>query len=167
MNKPINQENLNATLRFLEKQGEAALEELKVTDPQLAECGETLKLLFSDENFCKAFFSCPDRQSAVQLFGDNGIIITEAEVEGLVLQLYTMVKRLEENDGELSEEELAQIAGGSLFSTLGKGLGIALIAGFLAASTIASIFTGGLAVAGISVAVGALCGGVSIACDLT
>ena len=72
MNKTINQDNLNSSLRFLEKQGEISMAQLKEADLQQAEKLEGIAVLFRSEEFCKQFLACPDKQTAVQLFADNG-----------------------------------------------------------------------------------------------
>ena len=112
MSKTINQDNLNASLRFFQKRGEMQLEQLRAADPQQAELVEKLRALFHNEDLCLAFFSCADAPAAVQLLADNGIPMAEAEVKLLDTQLRAIAQKLMDNDGTLSEEELEQIAGG-------------------------------------------------------
>ena len=163
MNTAINQEHLNASLRFLDKQGEATLEQAKLTNPELAEKLEKLGTLLQNEDFCQQLFACADNQAAVKLFGDNGLVLTEEEVDVLFLQIRTLVKKLLDNNGELSEEDLEQIAGGGW---LGAFLGVigGASAGFSAAA-IGSLITIALVnmVPGIGPAIGfAIVGAVGI-----
>lgn len=113
MNQTINQENLNATLRMLDKMGRTYLEQVKSTNPKQAKKMEQLDTLFSREDFIQQFIACPDRQAAIQLFEDNGLVLTGEEVEMLLLQLKGLTKKLMDNDGALSDEDLEQIAGGA------------------------------------------------------
>ena len=114
MNKTINQDNLNASLRFLEKQGEISMAQLKEADLQQAEKLEGMAVLFRSEEFCKQFLACPDKQTAVQLFADNGFSMTEEEVEVMFLLVNTFSQKLLDNNGELSEEDLEMVAGGNI-----------------------------------------------------
>ena len=143
MSKTINQDNLNASLRMLDKMGEANLEQLKRTDPALAERMEQLGALSRNEDFCKQFLSCPDKQAAVRLFADHGLVLTEDEVEMLALQINSLTKKLMENDGTLSEEELEQISGGNLLDGIcyGTAGGLAFAA---AGAAIGTLFCPGL-----------------------
>ena len=102
----IKQDNLNASIRMLEKMGEANTEQIKLMDVALGERMEQLGALSSNEDFCKQFDACPDKQAAVRLFADHGLVLTEDEVEMLALQINSLAKKLMENDGTLSEEEL-------------------------------------------------------------
>ena len=143
MSKTINQDNLNASLRMLDKMGEANLEQLKRTDPALAERMEQLGALSRNEDFCKQFLSCPDKQAAVRLFADHGLVLTEDEVEMLALQINSLTKKLMENDGTLSEEELEQISGGGWLEGICYGIGGGI--GFAAlGATIGTMFCPGL-----------------------
>ena len=151
MSKTINQDNLNATLRILDKMGEANLEQLKSTDPALAERMEQLSTLLSREDFMKQFVACPDKQAAVQLFADHGLVLTEEDVTVLANQIQSIVQKLMDNDGSLSEADLEQIAGG--FSFGGSLLGT--VVGTLIGSCIAGFLCPGL---GLAVAVAAACG---------
>ena len=123
MNKTINQDNLNATRRFLQKQGEISMAQLKEADPQQAEWLEKLGDLFANEDFIKQFFACTENQQGVKLFADNGITVTEEQVEAMGACINAMIQNLRDNDGELSEEELEQIAGGGFFSCFGMAIG--------------------------------------------
>ena len=106
MNKAINQDSLNASLRFLDKIGQANAEQLKQTDPAHSEQMEKLGSLFTNEEFCQQFLRSANQQEAVQLFADHGFDLTVDQIDRLVLQLNGLMKKLMENDGVLSEEDL-------------------------------------------------------------
>ena len=129
MEKTINQDNLNATLRFLDKQGEAALEQLKHTDPEQGKKLEQLGVLLNNEDFRNQFAACPDKQEAVKLFAENGLALTETDIEVLVAQIYSVARKLLDNDGALSEEDLEQIAGGGWLGGLVGAAGGAVVLG--------------------------------------
>ena len=112
MTKTINQDNLNASIRMLDKMGEANLEQLKLVDEAQAERMEKLGELFKSQSFLDQFIAIPDLPAAHKLFEDNGLPLSQVEMDGLMLQIKTLVKKLLDNDGELSEEDLEQIAGG-------------------------------------------------------
>ena len=151
MSKTINQDNLNATLRMLNKMGEANLEQLKNTNHEQAEQVEKLGILLSNEDFCKQFVTSPDKQTAVQLFADHGLVLTEEDVTVLANQIRSIVQKLMDNDGSLSEADLEQIAGG--FSVGGSLMGT--IVGTLIGAVIGSICCPGLGTAaGVAAAIG-------------
>ena len=112
MSKSINQEKLNGTLRFLEKQGEVNLEMMRESDPATAERVDKLVSLFKNEEFDKQLVACPDNQAVVKLFAENGVEMTEEDAEATMAYIKGLVQKLMENDGELSEEELEMVAGG-------------------------------------------------------
>ena len=151
MSKTINQEILNATLRFLDKQGEATLEQLKTTDPAKAEQMEKLGALLSNEDFSKQFIACTENQAAVKLFADNGLAVTEGEAEALMAQVKAIAQKLLDNNGELSEEDLEQIAGGAAST--------GVIAGVATASAVVGAGIGTMICPGIGTAIGAVLGG--------
>ena len=155
MSKTINQENLNSTLRFLEKMGEVQLEQLKVTDPQQAENMEKLGALFTNEEFCQQFLRSANQQEAVQLFADHGFDLTVDQIDRLVLQLNGLMKKLMENDGVLSEEDLEQIAGGANTAAGIVGGLSGVPVGFMAGATAGSVIC-----PGIGTLIGAIIGGV-------
>ena len=127
MNKTINQDNLSASLRFLDKQGEAVLEQLKTTDPAKAEQMEKLGTLLSSEGFCKQFAADTDKQARVKLFADNGINLTGEEVEGLSAQIADLAQKLMDNDGTLGEEDLERISGGISTAAAVGGVSVSTI----------------------------------------
>lgn len=113
MNKMINMENMNASLRMLDKMGEMTLHHMKETDPAAAEQLEKLGNLFNNEDFCKQFVACENKETAAKLFADNGFALTMEQVEALMTQLKAIGRKLVDNDGQLTEADLEMIAGGS------------------------------------------------------
>lgn len=112
MNKMINMENMNASLRMLDKMGEMTLHHMKETDPAAAEQLEKLGNLFNNEDFCKQFVACENKETAAKLFADNGFALTMEQVEALMTQLKAIGRKLVDNNGQLTEADLEMIAGG-------------------------------------------------------
>ncbi len=131
MSKTINQEKLNGTLRFLEKQGEVNLEMMRESDPATAERVDKLVSLFKNEEFDKQLVACSDNQAVVKLFAENGVEMTEEDAEATMAYIKGLVQKLMENDGELSEEELEMVAGGwSGWGTFWASVGSLAFGGF-------------------------------------
>lgn len=69
-----------------------------------------IKNLFADEEFAKKFSAAEDFAEVKQLFADNGIDISDDELNHL---LEAMLAKIEARDGsELSEDQLENVAGG-------------------------------------------------------
>ena len=85
MSKTINQDNLNASVRMLDKIGEANLEQLKLVDEAQAERMEKLGELLKSQSFLDQFIASPDLQAAHKLFEDNGVPLSQEEMDGLML----------------------------------------------------------------------------------
>lgn len=117
MAKEMNMEALQATLNFLDKKGKVAFEKLEDAgslDPKLKMFSD----LISDEKFCEEFFTTDSEQEAQELFRRNGLELTVEEVRAVAAYLVSIAKLLIENGGELSEDELENISGGSLADVL-------------------------------------------------
>lgn len=137
----VNQENLNASVRYLDKVGEANMEKLRESNPELAERLDKLGSLFGSEDFCKQLAACADKEAAAKLFADHGFEITMEELEALMAQIKGICRKLVENDGELSEEDLEMVAGGAIsestidsflvgfFSVIGAAIGTVICPG--------------------------------------
>ena len=149
----INQNSLNASLRFLDKMGQSNAEMLKQTDPEQGERMEKLGALLANEDFCQKFISCTTKQEAYKLFADNGSDLTEEEINGLALQIKALTQKLIENDGELSEEDLEQIAGGMSTNT---AIGCGVVG-----SAVGGAGIGTLICPGIGSLIGALIGAIA------
>ena len=153
--KNINQEKLNASLRMLDKMGAMNLERLKETDPEQAKKQEKLGILFENEDFCKQYAACTEIPVAVKLFADHGLELTESEVEAMTAQYHAIARRLIENDGELTDEDLDMISGG--WSWMGAFLG--LVAGASAGAGVGWVFGGPWAGAAVGAIIGIFVGG--------
>jgi hypothetical protein len=134
----VNQEKLADSLRYLDKLGANNVEQLKISDPELAERFEKLGELFYNAEFCKALESCKDYESAAKLFADKGFEITMEEMKALNNQMKYLYEKLISNDGELGEDDLEMVAGGKLgwilaclasAAGLGASIGSAIIPG--------------------------------------
>ena len=159
MNATINQEKLNGTLRFLEKQGEMTLEQLRESDPAAAALLEKLAALFKNEEFDRQLMACPDNQAVVKLFGENGFEMTEEEAGAIIAYIKGLVQKLKDGNGELGEEELEMIAGGwsgwgNFFIAIGgTAAGCALVLGLPLGGVGAAIGAAIGAVAGIFIGI--------------
>ena len=129
MTNMINRENLNGSLRMLDKMGEMELQRMKENDPAAAEQMEKLGNLLGSEDFCKQFAACADNEAAAKLFADNGFAITAEQVEALMTQIKAIGQKLVDNDGELPEEDLEMIAGGAAKKNEGALKGIMYTSG--------------------------------------
>ena len=151
----INQEKLNASLRYFDKMGEQNLEQLKAADPDAAQQVEKLNAVLRNEEFLQRFVVCANKQEGVKLFADYGFTVTEEEVAELAAYTMKIANKLMEHDGGLSEEELEQIAGGWTWSGFIAGLA----SGAMMGSVIGS--AGGIGIAIGAVAIGAVVGAIA------
>ncbi|MBR3629570.1 MAG: hypothetical protein IKN55_03765 [Oscillospiraceae bacterium] len=82
---------------------------------------EQIKALFADKDFVIAALDAENETAVQELFSDNGVEISTDEIdqirnlmmavaEGKVTE--EQIRSLSENEGELSEEALEQVAGG-------------------------------------------------------
>ncbi len=113
-----------------------------------------LGILLSNEDFCKQFVTCPDKQTAVQLFADHCFPLSEEEAAALMAYIKGIAARLIENDGELSEEDLELISGGAVIGGI-----MGAICGGLLGAAIGSIFGCPGIGAAIGIAIGVAIGG--------
>ena len=80
----MNQEKLNASVRYLNKTGEANLEKLKAANHEEAERFAKLGELLSNEEFANQFVACADKEAAARLFADHDFAITMEELEEMM-----------------------------------------------------------------------------------
>lgn len=148
MKNEMNNEALQANLKMLNKQGEFVMESVRPHNPEAAEKFEKLSNLLENEAFIKSFVSSASAEDAAALFAENGLELTVDEVQLLAKQLHNIIEKLFENGGELSEEDLEQIAGGRSFnlqdlkngagfSVIGAGIGTLVAPGIGTAAGIA------------------------------
>ena len=138
----VNQEKLRASLRFLDKQGEMTVEMLKANGQDVSKA-EKLEELFKDEDFVKELAPTSNAAEAQAVFAAHGLELTAEEVKGISQQCAGCIKKLEENDGELSESDLEQICGGaSVAGNLVQGAMYGAYGGAFLACVLTPIFPG-------------------------
>ena len=147
----MNQEKLNASVRYLNKTGEANLEKLKAANHEEAERFAKLGELLSNESFAKQFVACADKEAAAKLFADHDFAITMEELEDLIVQIKTLRQQLLNNDGELSEDALEMVAGGFNWKGFLEGL-------FVSYTTVLGTLIGTAICPGAGTVVGAAAG---------
>ena len=159
----VNRDNLKASLRMLEKRKEMILEQAKTQD--IDEQSQRIIELESDEAFMKKLMNCDSAEKVQTLFKENGVDLSMEQVNDLLKGIGELLIQLGNNDGELTEDELEQIAGGWSWKGFVTGalLGVAVfVVGAL--SVAAEVGTAGLAtpfVAAVAVALPATLGTVS------
>lgn len=84
---------------------------------------EKIKELVEDQEFVKKLLSCEEPEQVQKLFADNGVEISLEDVKALGKALAAMA----ESDGELSEDDLEAVAGGSAWDTIRKILAIDIL----------------------------------------
>ena len=122
MNEYINQENLNASMRLLSSMSEMGLNQLREIDPEAAKRQEQMNALFEDQDFVNKFMACEEKEAMIQLCAEYGCVMTMEELDALLVQVHGTLKKLVDNDGELTEEDLEQVAGGGMFADFFKGV---------------------------------------------
>lgn len=75
---------------------------------------EKMKKLVQDQEFMNKLLACEEPEQVQKLFADNGVEITLEEVKALGKALAGMAQ----SDGELSEDDLEGVAGGSFQSVI-------------------------------------------------
>ena len=112
----INMDNLRATGRLAEKQVNAALEQAKLNGEVIPQEVMSFINVFQDEATRKAVLEAPDKAALQKILNDNGVPMTEKDVDDFLASVGNACKKLAESDGKLSEQELEQISGGGWFS---------------------------------------------------
>ena len=79
---------------------------------------EKLSPLWENEEFVKALAAAESEEAALKLFADNGVDITTEEL--------SEIKANATSQGELGEEDLEDVAGGVVLSTLSAAGAMAL-----------------------------------------
>ena len=145
-----NQDKLKASARMLEKRKEIMLEQAK-TD-ELDKTSEKIVTLFEEPNFQKKLFDCGSVNEIKMLCSENELDLTEDMITEMLKSAGELLLSIEKNDGELTEDELEQIAGG--WSLKGFLVGFAAGALIVATGLIYGVVTmgtggvGGVAIAG-------------------
>ena len=159
-------ENMKNTFYALEKRNSMMLEQARAKG-EVSPAVEKFMELLKDEAFAKDFANCASAEAMKELLDRNGVDFSMEEIDSILIGIGTLVQKLEENDGELSEEELEMIAGGfcwvSFWSAVGSGI---VMAAAVVGCVLAVVGTSGAAApavaAGIAktIAVGAASGAV-------
>ena len=145
----INMDNLRATGRLAEKQVNAALEQAELNGEVIPQEVMNFLNVFKDDATREALFKTTDNASVQKIMNDNGVPMTEKDVDDFLAAVGNACKKLAESDGKLSDAELEQISGGGWFSdvldwctstTVGK-----IITYTVVCAAIGALFVGGTA----------------------
>ena len=157
-------ENMKNTFYALEKRNSMMLEQARAKG-EVSPAVEKFVELLKDEAFVKDFANCASAEAVKELLDRNGVDFSMEEIDSILIGIGTLVQKLEENDGELSEEELEMIAGGFCWTSFWAGIGGGiLVAAACVGAFLAVAGTGGAAApavaAGIAkvIAIGAAAG---------
>lgn len=146
--------------------------EAYMADAELTAEEEKLIALKDDEEFLRALNNTADDMAAVKLFADKGIEMSEEECHGIRQGIIDSISNIVSFTEEMSDEELAEVAGGSWKSfwkgvkrvAIAAAIGVATSLAITAVIAMGTVFTplapgmaGVLAVAGLT---GAISGGV-------
>ena len=115
-------ENMKNTAYMLEKRSNMMLEQAR-TEEKVSPVVEKFMELLKDEAFVKDFANCASAEAMKELLDQNGVDFSMEEIDSLLIGIGTLALKLEENNGELSEEELEMIAGGFSWTAFWAGLG--------------------------------------------
>ena len=152
-------ENLKNTAHMLEKRSQMMLEQAKA-DGVVSPAEEKFIELMKHESFAREFSNCTSFEAAKELLECNGVDLSMEELQNILTAAANILIKLEENNGELTEEDLEMVAGGWSWG----GFFIGLVAGAAAAAimvgvAVAMIGSCGTAAPIIAIAAGAAIGG--------
>ena len=106
----VNQENLKASVRMLEKRKDMMVEQMK--NDNIDDKSKKMLELIEDKAFINELMQCGNVESIQDLYKKNGFDISAEQVNDLLKCVGELIINLDKNDGELTEEELENIAGG-------------------------------------------------------
>ena len=121
-------ENLINTARMLEKRSAMLMEQARMEGEVPASAEKFMELLH-DEAFSKEFFNCASEAAVKELLDRNGVDFSMEEIDAIMVGVGTTLQKLEENNGELTEEDLEQVAGGWSWGGFFKGIGLGIVVG--------------------------------------
>ena len=104
-------ENMKNTAHMLEKRSAMMLEQARQEVEIPADVEKFLDLLH-DEAFRTDFMNCASAEAVKELLDRNGIPFTMEDIDAMLMAISATLQKLDENNGELTEEDLEQIAGG-------------------------------------------------------
>ena len=142
-------ENMKNTAYMLEKRSAMLMEQAR-QEGEIPATAEKFYELLHDEAFREEFMNCASEAAVKELLDRNGIDFTMEEIDAMMLSVGSTLIKLEENNGELSEEDLEQVAGGWSWGGFFKGfvMGVIATAVIVAVAAVAiatSVATGGTA----------------------
>ena len=85
-----------------------------------SERSEKLQALLNDKTFAEGLAGKKEPEDAQKYFAENGLELSHEEIMGLG----KMLNQLSAKNGELSEDELADVAGGSWWGDVLGGLAV-------------------------------------------
>jgi hypothetical protein len=134
---------------MLEKRSQMMLEQAKA-DGAVSPAEEKFIELMKHESFVREFSNCTSFEAAKELLERNGVDMPMEELQNILTAAANILIKLEENNGELTDEDLEQVAGGWTWGGFFKGLvmGVvvtAVIVAVAAAAIATSVATGGTA----------------------
>lgn len=155
-----------SSLSMLEKRNNMMIEQARA-DGVIAPAEEKFLALLKDEVFGKELANCASAEEVKELMDKNGVDFSMEYIQEMLVAIGKLANTLEANNGELSEEELEQIAGGWSWGSFWRGavaIGCAVAAVSLAVASV--VVTGGsaaipLIAAGVGGGVGGVVGGVT------
>ncbi len=130
--------NLNAAM--LKKQNEIELE-AALADTELTNEDRKILDLMDNEEFLNQIAAAKSEAEIQQLFQEQGIKLTEEQVDEFVKEVQDKVLKIACATDELTDDELAEIAGGS-FSSFFKSFGKYLLGAVV--SVVVGAITGGI-----------------------
>jgi hypothetical protein len=104
------------TANMLEKRSTMILEQAKA-DGIITPAEEKFAELIRDEAFAAALNNCGSAEAVKELLDKNGVDFSMEEIHAMLVVVGTLFQKLEENDGELTDEDLEQIAGGTAITS--------------------------------------------------
>ena len=130
-------ENMKNTAHMLEKRSAMMLEQARMEGEVPADVEKFLDLLH-DEAFRTDFMNCASAEAVKELLDRNGIPFTMEDIDAMLMAISATLQKLDENNGELTEEDLEQIAGGWSWGCFFKNVGLGLLAGVIIVAVVAA-----------------------------
>ena len=154
-------ENMKNTAYMLEKRSEMMLEQARQDGTIPAEVEKFTELMKHD-SFTQALLNCASAEAVKELLDRNGVNFSMEDIDAMLVTIGTTMLKLDENNGELTEEDLEQVAGGWSWGGFFKGIALGVAAmvvmiAVTAACVAATVGTGGGAapLAGVTIAAAA------------
>ena len=142
-------ENMKNTAYMLEKRSAMLMEQAR-QEGEVPASAEKFYELLHDDAFRAEFMNCNSEAAVKELLDRNGVDFSMEEIDAILIAVGNTMIKLEENNGELSEEDLEQVAGGWTWGGFFKGMLVGVIAAvaivaITAAAVATSVASGGTA----------------------